>query len=1001
MISLRKRSFVFLTISCLLLSLLMPFSAFARVTGASVLVFDPATNTISGVVYSTQPALTVDAEYSSGTPVHVYQTQSYSSVSDGVYSFQIPSTVVNGLPVSVSVHDDIVNLSGVPSVSGNVYEFHFTGTGATVSGTISEDGISLDGVHLFIHRKDVSNSYYNALVSNGGHFTFEHLPDGTYIVDGYYDSGWTNWINLPIHPNFTVQGGVLAGNSLSIAIPKNNVNGTIQLGNQPLNGEYLNLHSTTTQNSWYNTKIVNGSFSMYLPDGSYSVDGYSDPGTYQFHSLPIGVTFTVTNGQCEPLNILIPSNNVTGSVYEGSQAVTNAWVSIRSVEAVPRWKSVRIDNGAFQTYLPDGQYEVAGIVDAQGNFKAYRVPFTVSGGQLLNGPLQIDIPAANISGTVTFGSIPVPKGWMTIHRVGNDSAWYQAKIVNGAFQLYLPDGSYEVVGYYGGENSSFVAYKFPFAVSGGQASPNPLDIRIPANNVTGKIYHGSTPVAKAWLTIRSAGMVPNWYSAKAENGQFSLYLPDGKYQITGVTDPSTGAFTELDYTFLVYNGQTVSGPLNIVIPDDNVTGTIISGNTPVNNAWLDIKSMGTAYGRYHAKVLNGKFSLYLPDGSYEVKGYSSEGSDQYQVVSYDFTVVNGTSVPSQLQIVVPANNVFGSIATQAGPIANAWIMMNRTEGRGETYTAKIKNGHFELHLPDGTYRVTGYYDQQDQSFHQTDYTFTVSGGVTTTNPLSITVPTQNVTGTVVLNNQTVTSGWMNIYSLSDGRWYNTRIIQGTFRLYLPDGKYKAGGYWDDQGRVFTQLDASFAVSQGQTVPSVLTFTVPPVTLQGNLKNSDGTPVAQAWVIIKNTATNETRGFQTLSDGSFSARLPVGSYSVLGYSVNQAWYSLYRQTFSITEDNLTSPLSLQLSGYPVVFTGTVTQGGQALSRVWVLLKDDAGNHYYVQTDVTGTYAARIPSGIYTLVGVYLGSQQGWYSINQSLTSGSQPVTKNIEVKVAGQ
>lgn len=1102
MILLRKRSSIaFLTIFTLLFSLLMPFSAFAGVSGTSVLTFDPATKSVYGVVYSTQPTLKIDAKYSLSDPsVSVYEAKTYSSVNEGVYRFNIPSTIINGLPVSLNVYDDVLNKSGAPSVTGNTYEYHFapwapklhlnsssssvslnwpkvpgadyyrvyrsvqgqteafsqigtvtyltnpvtyqdvnvsvnhtynyrvtalnsvgesvysntvqaviqsvtdgsgTVTGATVSGTISAANKSFDAVHLFIRQKEVSNSYRHTIVSPSGHFIFDNLQDGTYIVDGYYDNGWNTWTSLPIHPDFTVQDGQLINGPLSIVVPSNNVNGTIQLGSQPLNGQYLNLHSTTTQNAWFSTKIANGSFSLYLPDGSYSVDGYSDPGTYQFHSLPIKVTFTVTNGHTDTLSINIPANNVTGTVHQGNQAITNAWLSIRSDEAVPQWKSARIDNGAFQTYLPDGKYEVTGITNANGNFKAYRVPFTVTGGQLQDGPLQIDIPIPNISGTVTYGGSNVTKGWLSIHSVGNDSAWFQAKIDNGTFQLYLPDGSYEAVGYSGEENSGFVPYKLPFTVRGGQASPSPLNIQIPANNVSGTIKQGTTPIAKGWLSLRSGGILTNWYSAKVENGQFSLYLPDGKYHVNGVTDPVTGIYTELDYSFEVNGGQTINGPLDIVIRDDNVTGTIIFGTTPVSKAWLDIQSSGETDKRYHAKVWNGNFSLYLPDGSYEVKGYSSEGSDQYQAVSYNFNVVNGTPVPLQLAIVVPANNVFGSIATQAGPVANAWIMLNDTKDRGLKYTTKIKGGQFEFHLPDGTYRVAGYYDQQDHSFHQVDYTFTVSGGVSGPNPLSITVPAQNVTGTVVLNNQAVNSGWVNIYSQGNGSWHNAKISNGAFNLYLPDGQYKASGYWDDQGQVFRQLDTAFTVSQGQTQPAVLTFTVPSVTLQGSLKNNDGTPVSQAWIIVKNTSTNETSSFQTLKDGSFSSRLPIGTYKVLGYSFNHTWYSLYKQTFSITGENLASPLSLQLNGYPVVFTGTVTQDGQALSKVWVLLKDNSGDNYYVQTDAKGTYSARIPSGNYTLIGVYLGSQQGWYSINQTLTSGSEPVTQNIEVKVAGQ
>jgi len=966
---------------------------------------------------------------SNGVTADVY-TDEYNSVYQSVYlaayadlerqsligSSYSPITVHESryfsrifLPMNTSSYSTFYLFGSYNSVLSSVYAVTGNGSGGTpgqaITGSISgSPTASLENSWLYIHLVGGSNtSYFHTQIKNG-QFTFHNLPDGQYKVDGYYDSGWVKWNSIPVEQTFYVIEGQSKPSPLSINIPQNNINGQIKLGEQAITNAWLNLHSTSTSNAWFSAKISNGSFSLYLPNGSYVVDGYSDPTTYAFTPLPMKVSFSIINGQSDPetLNISIPVDNITGTIYDGDSIIKEAWLNIRSLASVPQWYNARIVNSSFHTYLPDGQYEVQGYskgtTDSQGSFISYRMPFTVSGGKLLNSPLAIVIPAVNVTGTVTNSDVKVPIGWASIHSVGTNQSWYNAKIQNGAFQLFLPDGSYEFVGYSADGNSKFVAYTFSFTVSGGTSVPGSLNIQIPNQNVTGTLSKGNSPISQAWLSIRDVGNNSAWYSAKVQEGQFSLYLPDGSYRAVGYTDPASGEYTALGYSFTVVHGKTESAPLNIVVANNNVTGTIQVGTTPVENAWLDIQNLEDVGGRYHTKVKNGIFALYLPDGEYEVKGYSLADSQQYKAVTQAFKVKDGISNPATLQITIQQDNVSGTVQTQAEPVTNAWLIVQNGNNSTQRYTVKIENGQFHLYLSDGSYKVVGYYDEQRHTFIQFENTFTVSSGVSSPNPLTLTVPTQNVTGSIT----NVSSGWVSIHPVSStDKWYTTQIQNGTFKLYLPDGQYQVNGYWDAQGKVYTQLNSSFTVSQGQTIPSVLALSVPSVTLQGSLLNTDGTPIAQAWVFVKNASTNELRSFQTQSDGSFSSRLPVGSYTVVGYSANKNWYPRYDETFTITDSNLTTPLSLQLNAYSVVFTGKVTKSGEALTKVWILLQDVSGRNYYVKTDDTGTYEARVPKGKYTLVGVYLGSGNGWYLVNQPLSAGTQTVTQNVEVKVAGQ
>ena len=115
--------------------------------------------------------------------------------------------------------------------------------------------------------------------------------------------------------------------------------------------------------------------------------------------------------------------------------------------------------------------------------------------------------------------------------------WYDATTdENGNYELYMPNGEYEIVGVWVASESKWYPLEVSVTVQNGAAvTPEVLNLDLTEKgpNVTGSILKNGDPVAGALMNARTATGAEKWYDATTdEDGNYKLYLPGGEYEIS-------------------------------------------------------------------------------------------------------------------------------------------------------------------------------------------------------------------------------------------------------------------------------------------------------------------------------------------------------------------------------------------------------------------------------------------------------------------------------------
>ncbi|MFC5529430.1 hypothetical protein [Cohnella yongneupensis] len=180
----------------------------------------------------------------------------------------------------------------------------------------------------------------------------------------------------------------------------------------------------------------------------------------------------------------------------------------------------------------------------------------------------------------------------------------------------------------------------------------------------------------------------------------------------------------------------------------NIKGTLKSKDgTPVSGAWLQLHGTGTNSKSYNVKVNDGAFSLRLPDSYYTIDGYWDEESQAQIQLFYTFQVTGGKPVPDRLALIVPDNNVMGTVKRYDGVSVDGVYLNIHSENAGRHnfgYNTKVNNGSFALFLADGNYVVDGYLDPEMQKKIQVHYPFQVVKGKSRSNPLKVIVSKEHI-----------------------------------------------------------------------------------------------------------------------------------------------------------------------------------------------------------------------------------------------------------------
>ena len=140
-----------------------------------------------------------------------------------------------------------------------------------------------------------------------------------------------------------------------------------------------------------------------------------------------------------------------------------------------------------------------------------------------------------------------------------------------------------------------------------------------------------------------------------ENGNYILNLPDGEFQITGVWVDSESKWYPLDVSFTVQDGAVINSEelnFDLTEKEPNTNGSVMKDGQSVSDVWVSAHTVKGEEQWFNGKTdENGKFSMSLPDGEYQIEGIWIDSESKWYPSVKAFTVQDGEVVdPNQLHI---------------------------------------------------------------------------------------------------------------------------------------------------------------------------------------------------------------------------------------------------------------------------------------------------------------------------------------------------------------
>lgn len=546
-------------------------------------------------------------------------------------------------------------------------------------------------------------------------------------------------------------------------------------------------------------------------------------------------TFTPEVTPPAPTSTPGPVNNVFGTVTraDGKELFKKGTLYLVKVQnGINIGYETSVIDGKFDVKLHDGDYQVTGISDSNSSeWISLYYTFKVSNEQPNSSSLDIVIPKGH-EGSIKFqDGTSISNGSLSVSRIDPYlSVNFNAQIVEGKFNVYLPDGNYLVNNQINNETQEQISLNYNFKIVDGQIDPSQLTIIIPPKT-TGTIARidGSVVSSGTLMVHRTDTPEVQGYFAQVREGEYSLYLPDGNYQADNFFVNNMANRISIDYKFTVINGKTIPNPLAITIPKAYVGSVQNTDGSVMENGTITVykTNVDGSQSFFTAVIYQGIFTLFLPEGAYQLF-YLSSGLEQIRL-NYSFTIANDQSDPNPLNIIVPKKYT-GTISSEDGPEVEGWLGVVRTDPEKPTpkYFIKVTKGEFNLYLPEGSYEANTFTDFNQ---NQTPLNFPITIGKEQTSPISIHIalPQKNITGTLTYSDgSNLADGLFFVNSTESGSAFQltVSIIDGKFDFYLPDGNYRVMSHLNLTNKISTFIGTNFTVIDGKSNPDPVVIVVP-------------------------------------------------------------------------------------------------------------------------------------------------------------------------------
>ncbi len=407
------------------------------------------------------------------------------------------------------------------------------------------------------------------------------------------------------------------------------------------------------------------------------------------------------------------------------------------------------------------------------------------------------------------------------------------------------------------------------------------------------------------------------------------YLLDCNYKV-GI-DGSEGSSATFFNSFLkpgmidvpAVGGGTKNINMIFGVPDETWTGTITNGPVSGSGAFI--------------QAFDGKYESWNPvfnSTGYTTQGFNGSGVGYFRLKvktgsSWKINVISGGTTLSDgtdkfWPPVIPAVYASSTAQTDLGSFAyvkadntltvtlknsvtdatitsNTCVGVKRTGGgmfmgSQEMYCNANSGDNYVFKVPTGAITV----EVMKPGVGKPDeYPLSISGA--TAKIINVASPTSYISVTVVDSTGTAINGAPVFANSSSGFGQSMTGTSGTATIYVPAGTYRVEGFAPGLGQLTAQTGV--AVTSGSN-PSV-TFTVTTSgfkTISGTVTQG-GAGLGNVQIGARGTgSTSSGNGTVTNSDGTYTLRVPAGTYKVGGWS--QATGGLIEQAVDVSSANVT-------------------------------------------------------------------------------------------------
>ena len=835
------------------------------------------------------------------------------NISDtGTYKIYLAAGTYRAIVYPNRAATGVFSLTSDPfTVTTGAQTFNFTlpENNFSVAVTPSSDAINADAEIYKISGKEYQ--YYRQVRVNASGNLEAYLPNGRYQItinpaSLSYAPTQSSVFDIPSSAEFPVP--------TTIALVAVNITGTIT----PLDyAKWANVCLEEKVNGVFNGKTIScansgelGKYKFKAPNGTYRIIVYPQQiyknGNYieSPYVVTTSTEFTIANDS-KTIDVTLSTGNLSGTITDITKSA-GGWVYALNVAgAYPIWTpySQQISSsGKYALQLPSGKYRlqirppnnVTGVVSTESS------DITIAD---TNVVLDIALATPNISGVVS----PIDKssgGWVYAEQVSCNCGWNgwsgapgiaSSSGINsdGSYGIKVDSGLTRVVAFPKWDAEGVTkTVTDSFTVSTGTTVTK--NITLSTGNLTGTISSVENSRGGYVSVQRKDGNYWQWTNFGTQilnDGTYRLQVENGTYRIIASPGWNSSGVVETPSTEFTINNDSITKNLTLSAP--TLTGTIsnlaaaidtnqLQGTDPkfyfVAYGYIEQKVSGTYYwaNKYINVTADGKFSTYLPDGTYRIYIYHLNSAVQNlsRAYSADFTISGATNT---VTFALNTANLRGTISPTSDS-AGGWVCAQKQNGANWDWTNcdQVKNdGTYAMTVDAGTYRVIA-----NPSWGSVNYSSSVSGSAAVTADAVTTISSTLTSNNVILKINDLDGrpnyqGWVSIKSGAD---------------YI--NKYGKGGWISQLGKVGFNLDPGVYTLEIQPaadrngVRTTTTITVPAsgvlestITLaagnvQGVAKKANNDLITCAFITATATGQTTIKAISK-SDGTFTLNLTSG------------------------------------------------------------------------------------------------------------------------------